>query len=96
MYLEILNLTRHKVLKALKRDDPQWRIKNTCPACSYKLEGEERLTFEMLIAMDGNNSLKRLCRNLSGEKKVPRGKQIDSRSPPGDYYISQEEVDMWA
>ncbi|KAF8339461.1 hypothetical protein F5887DRAFT_889178 [Amanita rubescens] len=99
VYLEILNSTQHKVSKALQRDDPQWRLKNTCPACSYKLKGEKKLTFEMLITMDGNNSLKRLQRNISGENmttKAPRGERIDSRPPPGDYYISREEVDKWA
>lgn len=47
----------------------------------------------MLITMDGNNSLKRLRRNLSG---APRGERIDSRPPPGNYYISREDVDKWA
>lgn len=49
--------------------------------------------------MDGNNSLKRLRRNLSGENttiKAPRGERIDSRPPPGNYYISREDVDKWA
>ncbi|KAJ7811116.1 hypothetical protein B0H13DRAFT_2243338 [Mycena leptocephala] len=45
--------------KALGRDAPDWRLKNGCPACTYKLEGEMKLIFEMLVTMDGNDSLKR-------------------------------------
>jgi len=52
----------------------------------------------MLITMDGNNSLKRLRRNVSGENmtKAPRGERIDSRLPRGNYYISREDVDKWS
>ncbi|KAF8308652.1 hypothetical protein F5887DRAFT_1068103 [Amanita rubescens] len=98
LYLEMLESTRKEVLRILHCDDDQWRLKNTCPACSYKLEGEDKLVFEMLITMDGNNSLKRLRRtNDSGDNplKPCKSEWRDSRSPPGDYYISREEVNRW-
>ena len=94
----MLESTRKEVLRVLHRDDNQWRLKNTCPACSYKLEGEEKLTFEMLITMDGNNSLKRLKRtsNSNGDNPPPdKSERRDSRAPPGDYYINREEVNRW-
>ncbi|KAG1796177.1 uncharacterized protein BJ212DRAFT_1450658 [Suillus subaureus] len=50
----------HGVAKALQWDSPDWRVKHTCLACSYTLANEELLTFKMLYAMDGNNSLKRI------------------------------------
>ncbi|KAJ7787126.1 hypothetical protein B0H14DRAFT_3095486 [Mycena olivaceomarginata] len=38
------------------------RVKNSCPACLYKLEGEPRLPRAFISTMDGNNSLKRFWR----------------------------------
>jgi ferredoxin-like protein FixX len=34
-----------------------WHMKHACPACLYKLEGEDTLIFDMLTTIDGNNSL---------------------------------------
>ena len=42
---------------ALKRDSPDWKLRNVCPSCSYVLEGEPKLKFSMLYAVDGGNSL---------------------------------------
>ncbi|KAF8327310.1 hypothetical protein F5887DRAFT_1083856 [Amanita rubescens] len=99
LYLDILERVRIKVLEVLQRNRPLWRVKNTCPACSYKLHGEEDLRFKMLVAMDGNNSLKRL-RRTGGVKNgmdVRRSRCAlpDSRTAPGDYYLSREEVNKW-
>jgi hypothetical protein len=98
VYLKILEESRKAVMKELNRDGPLWRIKNTCPACSYRLHGEKELTFSVLITMDGNNSLKRMRRDLKSEDKVDeRGhERPDSRAAPGDYYLTREEVDKWA
>ncbi len=101
LYLHILERVRNKVLEVLQRDRPLWRVKNTCPACSYRLHDEKNLTLKTLVTMDGNNSLKRLRRTGGGAKDeadVRRDRYAlpDSRSAPGDYYISREEVDKWA
>ncbi|KAJ7873649.1 hypothetical protein B0H14DRAFT_2162047, partial [Mycena olivaceomarginata] len=48
LYLKMLRTVDARVAKALGRDDPDWRLKNCCPACTYKLEGEEKLIFSML------------------------------------------------
>ena len=57
----------------------------------------------MLITMDGNSSLKRLRRSRSadenttdGSDKSRVGERVDSRPPPGDYFISREDVNKWA
>jgi hypothetical protein len=59
-----------------------------------------RLIFSILWAMDGNDSLKRILRRMlnpdSGERDGPSREQADSRTVPGDMYISREEVDKWA
>ena len=89
----------NRVQKALKRNDPNWRLKHACPACTNKLQNQLDLVFNMLIAMDGNDSLKRLLRrtpsddlNITG----PSNEHKDTRSVPGDYYISHEDVNVYA
>jgi hypothetical protein len=40
VYLPIRAEVDKHVKVALGRDTPNWRLKNSCPACLYKLEGE--------------------------------------------------------
>ncbi|KAJ7785440.1 hypothetical protein B0H14DRAFT_3095663 [Mycena olivaceomarginata] len=61
LYLDIRRRTDERVMKALDCDST-WRMKHACPACMYKLEGEDALIFAMLTTMDGNDSLKRVLR----------------------------------
>ena len=62
LYLLIREEVHSRVIVALERDSPYYRLRHTCPACSYKLEGEAELIFQMLVTMDGNDSLKRILR----------------------------------
>lgn len=84
--------------EALGRQDSDWRLKNVCPACMYKLKGEAQLIFDMLWAKDGNDSLKRRIRrgpkNEEGEAG-PSIERIDTRTVGGDIYLSREEVNKW-
>ncbi|KAJ7291858.1 hypothetical protein C8J57DRAFT_1212280 [Mycena rebaudengoi] len=92
-----------KVLEALDRGSPTWRLRHACPACMYKLEGEAALIFSLLATMDGNDSLKRI---LSREKatETEAGEPVmgkssersDKRDGGEDYYLSREKVDSWA
>ncbi|KAJ6552453.1 hypothetical protein DFH09DRAFT_1248675 [Mycena vulgaris] len=66
VYLEILQNVDARVKKALGRDTADYRLKNNCPACTYKLEGEAKLIFEMLVTSDGNDSLKHVLRKEQG------------------------------
>ncbi|KAF8158710.1 hypothetical protein K438DRAFT_1910030 [Mycena galopus ATCC 62051] len=102
LYLGILEEVDKRVKKALQRDSKDWRLKNCCLACTYKLEGEGQLYFSMLATCDSNNSLKRVLRKDKGftEDGVPlRGgcERPDPReaSAGGDYFISRPEVDRW-
>ncbi|KAJ7075132.1 hypothetical protein B0H15DRAFT_792282 [Mycena belliarum] len=103
LYLAIRAVVDKRVQVALARNTPNWRLKNSCPACLYKLEGEEELLFPMLATIDGNNSLKRFWRReredfdedgaaIPGASK----ERVDNREPAGDYYLPREEVDRWA
>ena len=67
----------------------------------HRLKGEDRLTFSMLWAMDGNDSLKRFeKRGTAAEEGTALGpivEQIDTRTVArGSMYLSREEVDKWA
>ncbi|KAJ7723600.1 hypothetical protein B0H14DRAFT_3098274 [Mycena olivaceomarginata] len=87
---------------ALGRDTPNWRLKNACPCCLYKLEGEEVLRIPLLCTFNGNNSLARFWRReqewvddsgtaVPGASKEHR----DDRVAPGDRYLLRQEVDRW-
>jgi hypothetical protein len=87
------------IAKALRRDSPDWRLKHACPACTYILTDEEQLTFNMLYAMDGNDSLKRVLRrsldasdeSLGPSSELPTGQELIS-----DRYLSRSFVDQYA
>ncbi|KAJ7500260.1 hypothetical protein B0H11DRAFT_1714849 [Mycena galericulata] len=105
LYLDILDRVDRRVKKVLGRDAPDWRLKNACPACTYKLEGEQELIFSMMIPMDGGNSLKRVLRkeateydddgnalpSASKERKDPR-----AEAAGGDYFLKREDVKYWS
>ncbi|KAG6898732.1 hypothetical protein C0993_004792 [Termitomyces sp. T159_Od127] len=48
VYLSICEETEKHVQAALDRNTPKWRLRNACPACTYKLAGEKSLVFDML------------------------------------------------
>lgn len=103
LYLEILKTVDDRVNVALGRDSRDWRLKNCCPACTYKLEGEDKLIFEMLGTMDGNDSLKRILRKDKGFNEEGVAYRGESERPDprvadagGSYLLSRERVDRWA
>lgn len=66
--------------------------------------GEPELVFDMLVTMDGNDSLKRVQRRAAapvdpGEGDTPLAGQPNKRQDEqtvGDgYYIPRETVDLW-
>ncbi|KAJ7698838.1 hypothetical protein B0H14DRAFT_3528743 [Mycena olivaceomarginata] len=59
VYLSIRAEVDKHVKATLGRDTPNWRLKNACPACMYKLEGESPLKLPLITTQDGNNSMKR-------------------------------------
>ncbi|KAJ7204100.1 hypothetical protein GGX14DRAFT_569699 [Mycena pura] len=98
VYLATRAIVDVRVKVLLKRDAPNWRLKNACPACMYKLEDEPHLDLPFLSTKDGNNSLKRWNRRERGEDGVAGAskERNDDRTPPGDYYLTRAEVDVWA
>ncbi|KAJ6510472.1 hypothetical protein C8R45DRAFT_1050270 [Mycena sanguinolenta] len=102
VYLELHHRTDALVNSALGRDSPKWCLKHACPACTYKLEGEDELIFSILTTMDGNDSLKRVLRwsKTDGSEDEPTlgpsREREDSRDGGEDYFLSREQVDKWA
>ncbi|KAJ7840355.1 hypothetical protein B0H13DRAFT_2366292 [Mycena leptocephala] len=103
IYLAICADVDGRVQVALGRNTPNWRLKNACPACLYKLEGEPALEIPILTTVDGNNSLSRY--ELREREEVfedgstapgASKERPDNRAVPGDYYLSREEVNKWA
>ncbi|KAJ2923545.1 hypothetical protein H1R20_g13546, partial [Candolleomyces eurysporus] len=87
LYLTITNVVERLVSTALNRSSEHWRVRNACPACMYELEGEPTLQYRLEIAMDGNDSQKRM---------KDKGTAGDVREYTCDYMIPMSEVDAWS
>ncbi|KAG8681486.1 hypothetical protein FRC09_017454, partial [Ceratobasidium sp. 395] len=81
----ICRVAQRRLDQAMGRDSPDWRIKHSCPPCTYKLEDEPALEYSVLVTCDGNDSLKRCSRAGTADTRV-----YDS-----DYYISNSEVERF-
>jgi len=88
IYLEIVHRVNQDIRVALNHNTQDWRLQNECPVCFYCLEDEPKLSFDWLVSVDGNNSLKQWDTTLYGT--VPR---VDHRAPRSTYWLSNEEVD---
>ncbi|KAI0044055.1 hypothetical protein FA95DRAFT_1497723, partial [Auriscalpium vulgare] len=89
IYLKILTAVQARVDEELGRADENWRIHHSCPPCSRfgLLVGDPVLKVEMIGAMDGNQSLKRV--------RLREGLKADPRVFKSTYHISEEEVDKY-
>ncbi|KAF9258297.1 hypothetical protein L218DRAFT_1005215 [Marasmius fiardii PR-910] len=89
-YLEILRQVKELCLKALHCDTEAAKTSTTCPLCTYQLTGENPLSPSMLIAMDGNNSLKLV------DTEYKTGRPRTDNQTLADYrWIEDEEVDQF-
>lgn len=109
-YLRIREEVDARVMSALGRDG-LWRRKNACSACTYKLDGEEKLEFSMLTTMDGNDSLKRIIRRAlkdlqdidgdegpetaEGASTIQSKEREDGRHHQGSYYIGRASTEKF-
>ncbi|THV04210.1 hypothetical protein K435DRAFT_649820, partial [Dendrothele bispora CBS 962.96] len=98
VYVAIMNYIKKTVKKALHHGDPDWRILNACPSCQTEVVGEDILQVQMLLTMDGNDSLKCMCQRENPFKQGILGRdreRPDSREGGEDYYLSWDEVQKW-
>ena len=97
IYMEICQQVRSKVLGALGHDTLQWRVKHSCPPCTYSLQDEQKLCFSRLVTYDGNDSAKRVLRQRKGDgDEADIVERTDSHHGGGNYFLSRQEVDKWA
>ncbi|KAJ3732181.1 hypothetical protein DFJ43DRAFT_997981, partial [Lentinula guzmanii] len=98
LYIRLTESVRSRVLTSLDRTTPDWRMLNTCPPCQYEVEGEEPQPIRMMLAVDGNNSLKRFERRERKEDGTllgPTREKPDVRIGGGDYFLQPSQVDLW-
>ncbi len=110
IYIDILHLVQQRVMTALSRDGPDWRLRNCCAVCTFVLKNEPPLEFKMLLAIDGNNSLRHLNENLTEPSGEEMGEDFVTDAGParkarvdlreivgwGDYYISRARVEEFS
>ncbi|KAI6125686.1 hypothetical protein EDD16DRAFT_1703175 [Pisolithus croceorrhizus] len=94
VYLQMRLVVSDLVLKALHCDTPDWRLRNSCPACTYTLEDEPDLKFKLLFAMDGNNSLKCISRAAIGGYEFT-ARDIGEQFVGDDCYLSRSFIDQF-
>ncbi|KAB5588232.1 hypothetical protein CTheo_8328 [Ceratobasidium theobromae] len=70
VYLAILRMIDSRVNRTLNRDECDWQLRNSCAACTYRLDDEPDLKYSMLITLDGNDSLKRVATSAIFENEV--------------------------
>ncbi|PPQ79249.1 hypothetical protein CVT24_007507 [Panaeolus cyanescens] len=94
VFLAIKRNVDRLVQKELGRDTEHWRALNACPPSEsdnyeYKqLEEETPLKYRVLLAIDGNDSTKRM--GPVGLRQVADGRVYEC-----DYFIPNEEVNQW-
>lgn len=103
VYLAIQARVDKRVQVVLGRDALDWRLKNACALCMYKLEGETPLEIPSMCTFDRNNSLSRFEtrereEDLADGTSVPGAskERRDGHVVPGDYYLPWDEVNKWA
>ncbi|KAK7676308.1 hypothetical protein QCA50_020725 [Cerrena zonata] len=84
-YLWILRAVKVRIDSLLGQDGPDWRMQNSCPCCNHKVDGELVLHPTRLLAMDGNNSVKRVASAGSADERVLKS----------SYFLSREQVDRF-
>ncbi|KAJ7840271.1 hypothetical protein B0H14DRAFT_2587506 [Mycena olivaceomarginata] len=92
--LEIYRLVvDDRIKKVLGRDAPDWRLKNCCPACTYKLEGEMKIIFEMLriLVKDKTVDENGVAHGRGKERDDPR-----TADAGRNYLMTREDVDKWS
>ncbi|KAI6023157.1 hypothetical protein BKA83DRAFT_4053758 [Pisolithus microcarpus] len=101
VYLQILALVSNLVRRALQCDQPDWRLKHCCPACTYKLQDEPAMRFKMLFAQDGNDSLKRVATrvldgNLDDTDQLATSVPTLEHAFHHEQYLTREFVEKFA
>ncbi|HEV7737878.1 MAG TPA: hypothetical protein VGO47_10970, partial [Chlamydiales bacterium] len=101
VYLELRRRVDARLAVKLGREYPDWRLRNSCPACTYVLQDEPSLKFSILTTIDGNNSVKRMERRRN--EKTDDGRIVktvnielaDGHTITSDLVLMVENVDVF-
>ncbi|KAK1226137.1 hypothetical protein PQX77_010897 [Marasmius sp. AFHP31] len=89
-YLAILREVQARVDRELGRDPHQHFVHNVCPPCMYQLKNEIPLDPSILLAMDGNNSLK-----MVDIDRRPGRARLDTRTLHHPRWLDAPTVDVF-
>ncbi|KAK1215260.1 hypothetical protein PQX77_022136 [Marasmius sp. AFHP31] len=89
-YLGILREVQGRVDRELGRDPHEHFVRNVCPPCMYELKNEIALNPSILLAMDGNNSLK-----MVDIDKRPGRARLDTRRIHHPRWLDATTVDVF-
>ncbi|KAF8323615.1 uncharacterized protein EI90DRAFT_2886562, partial [Cantharellus anzutake] len=84
-YYAIIMRVNAFVKHVMGHDMPDYRLKNSCPACHYKLYNEPKHPIELIVTGNGNTSLS--C--------LPHQYESDCRTFFSDYFLLRSEVDAF-
>ncbi|KAF6756492.1 hypothetical protein DFP72DRAFT_1066840 [Ephemerocybe angulata] len=87
VFLSMKRVVDERVAGALGRLSANWRVLNACPCCTYELQGEKQLVWRIQMALDGNNSAKRVSNSFR--------QTGDTRVFLSSYWIDEPEVDKF-
>ncbi|KAK7040677.1 hypothetical protein VNI00_009583 [Paramarasmius palmivorus] len=89
-YLAILREVNNLSLGALERQSEASQIMRICPPCTYRVKNEAPLVPSILLAMDGNNSLKQVDpKYRSGQPREDDRELVDHR------WLEEDFVDQF-
>lgn len=86
IYLSINRSISSRLDAALGRSHADYRMQRSCAACTYTVEGEPQLPHSILLAADGNMSLRRFEKVGTADTSI-----FDS-----DYFISRDSIEAFA
>lgn len=86
VFYRILSHLDKVAKRAIGQAEPDYRLRNSCPACHYRVEDEPERPIQFIVTADGNNSLSRLRHNFA----------MDARMFLSDYFIPREQVNNFA
>lgn len=102
-YLQILRTIENRVQVLLGRDGENWRIKNSCPCCCFKVRHiYDRmncfiLTFFSKLEDEKNLIFTRMFAidGNNSAKRFMNAALQDDRTFKSDYFLTREEVDIF-
>ncbi|KAJ3848414.1 hypothetical protein EV368DRAFT_49345 [Lentinula lateritia] len=97
-YVEVRSRTQKLVAQTLGRDSPAWQILHTCPCCQNELQEDDPLEIRMMVAMDGNDSLKQVepRKDAADDSLAEVADSGVVERAGGDYFLSRKSVNDWA